>query len=220
LILPELPVEPQLPDMRSVSDSSAAPGASEPTDQRTHDMPECPEVLPITKPRLEGREPRVLPEPPQDTSQAELVHLSASTLLPSPPASPKPEPGKNPVEASGGKRDTLDSVQPPSHATVHHRPGPVAPAAPKVKRKRRAPEAMDMFLREHKPKVLNGIPIVPVPSEPDQWELARVLGVSQTMVSVECQRAGHFAAPTLPLPQHIVRDVCQQFRCAPAFVYA
>ena len=82
----------------------------------------------------------------------------------------------------------------------------------------RAVDPMDGFLKRHATKVLNGTLIVPVPTTANEWQLARALGIPQTEVAIECQRVGFFAPPNCPVPRHIVRDVCDAFRCVPNYL--
>lgn len=74
------------------------------------------------------------------------------------------------------------------------------------------------FSEQHKPELLNGILIVPIPSGATQWELSRALGHDQTAVSIACQGLGYFTPPNRPLPDHIILGICDYFRCIPNII--
>jgi hypothetical protein len=74
------------------------------------------------------------------------------------------------------------------------------------------------FFEQYKPELLNGILVVPIPSGATQWELARALVHDQTAVSLACQRQDYFVPPNRPLPDHIIRGVCDYFRCVPNII--
>jgi superfamily I DNA/RNA helicase len=89
------------------------------------------------------------------------------------------------------------------------------PQKPEVAPKR---EALVDFYDQFKPEVLNGILVMPIPKGATQWELARALGQHQTAVSIACQGLEYFTPPNRPLPDHIIRGVCDYFRCVPNII--
>jgi hypothetical protein len=103
--------------------------------------------------------------------------------------------GQGPQVAAGSVAATLPSV----------------PAVPPSS----VPVVADGFFDQHEPEVLNGYLVIPIPQGADQWELARAVGRSQTAISIVCQQLGHFTRPNTALPLHIIRGVCDYFRCVP-----
>ena len=79
-------------------------------------------------------------------------------------------------------------------------------------------EALVDFFDKYKPELLNGILVVPIPSGATQWELAKALGRDQTAVSIACQGLELFVAPNRALPDHIIRGICDYFRCVPNII--
>jgi hypothetical protein len=127
------------------------------------------------------------------------------------------------LEVTGGQAEAAPG--PPAPALLFTQvpgPAPVEPLAPpKVERKEQAAPAegsLVSFFEEHKPELLNGILVVPIPSGATQRELGTALGDNQTEVSIACQRLGHFTAPNCPLPDHIIIGVCDYFRCVPNII--
>lgn len=115
-------------------------------------------------------------------------------------APPLPEPIPEPVVAPEPKGAETEVV-------------PVEPSAESPEQPVTARDALVDFFERHKPELLNGILVVPIPSGATQWELARALGHDQTSVSLACQRQDYFVAPNRPLPDHIIHGVCDYFRC-------
>ncbi len=97
---------------------------------------------------------------------------------------------------------------------------PVEPPTQAAEQPALKQEALIDFFEQYKPELLNGIRVVPIPSGATQWELARALGHDQTAVSIACQGLGHFTAPNRPLPDHIIRGICDYFRCVANIIAA
>jgi superfamily I DNA/RNA helicase len=165
-------------------------------------------------------EPPAVEVPPPAQPPAEAPPQPAESLpaeaIPQEPTISKAEPEAEPaVEAKAAPVQPVHVAQPlgTSEAPPAVAPAPQPPPAKPIPR-----DGMEAFLWRHTTQVLNGILIVPVPIGSNQWQLARALGLSQTAVSIECQRAAHFTNPNTRLSDHIVREMCDKFNCAPKFL--
>ena len=207
--------QPQEPTIRGPALEAAAPA------QPPAEAPPQPVEPPLTE--ATPQEPTVpaaeaAAEPPVEAQSAQPAEAAA--LQPTPETLPRdedpqvPEPPQPEArQAPPTPQEPAAEPQKPQEALPAIRPEPQPPPAKPVQRDR-----MDAFLWRHTTQVLNGILIVPVPIGSNQRQLARALGVSQTAISIECQRAGHFTNPNTRLPDHIVREVCDKFNCAPNFL--
>ena len=153
--------------------------------------------------------------PPLPEPVVELVVEPVAEPSVEPPVEPavepavEPEPVAEPVVGSAVKVE-LEVAQADAALAIS-----VSPASQSASKR----DALADFCDRHQAEVLNGILVVPIPSGATEQQLAIILGKNQIEVALACQRQGYFVPPNRPLPNHIILEVCDYFRCVPNIIH-